>query len=74
MAATRTGEDKCLGLLEKVHAFTYRTFVDRIDDNGGKAGPGGGRVVRVCNRGFSRVHLRDEGNYCDAWYSTVLCT
>lgn len=55
MAATRTGEDKCLGLLEKVHAFTYRTFVDRIDDNGGKAGPGG-------NRGFSRVHLR-EGNY-----------
>ena len=59
MAATRTGEDKWLTLLEKVHEYTYRTFVDRVDGSGEKLGGWYG----YCNRDGSLARTCVGGNY-----------
>ena len=74
MAATRTGEEKWLRLLEKVHAYTYKTFVDRA------GGAGGGKVggwYGYCNRDGSLARTCVGGNYKGCFHvprALLMCT
>ena len=81
MAFTRTGEEKWLLLLEKVHEYTYRTFVDRRAKQGENAAAvhmeKAGGWYGYCNRDGSLARTCVGGNYKGCFHvprALLICT